>query len=341
MNEIKIGDYVTGYYSGYWQLIDIKPHIATDDYSSEHAQWKKGQVIDLSVYNCAYVKVALLYSEILYDCTITRFYRVSTIDEKINNLTQKVELKKEHLKGKKVSFYGDSISTFKGWIPEGNRVYYSGSNNGVTDVSQTWWKMLVDHYNMDLVVNNSWSGRCVTSKRDTEEGNLNSGGYALENISQLGTVEKEPEIIIIKLGVNDFLRLSDDLPFGEYNGHGEITEDSVSFKGAYALMMKRISETFPNAKVFCCTVNQFARSESGTFPQIKSNINLVDFNNAIIEIASLFGAEVIRHDLCGITYFNSSVYMGDWSGTTGLHPNALGHELIGKLTIDFFKDREI
>ena len=45
MSEIKIGDYVTVYYSGYWQLIDIKPHIATDDYSSEHAQWKKGQII--------------------------------------------------------------------------------------------------------------------------------------------------------------------------------------------------------------------------------------------------------------------------------------------------------
>ncbi len=45
MSQIKIGDFVTGYYSGYWQLIDIKPHIATDDYTSEHAQWKKGDVI--------------------------------------------------------------------------------------------------------------------------------------------------------------------------------------------------------------------------------------------------------------------------------------------------------
>ena len=45
MSEIKIGDFVTGYYSGYWQLIDIKPNIATYDYSSEHTQRKKGQVI--------------------------------------------------------------------------------------------------------------------------------------------------------------------------------------------------------------------------------------------------------------------------------------------------------
>ena len=45
MSEIKIGDYFTGYSSGYWQLIDIKPNIATDDHSSEYAQWKKGQII--------------------------------------------------------------------------------------------------------------------------------------------------------------------------------------------------------------------------------------------------------------------------------------------------------
>ena len=42
---MKIGDFVTGYGSGYWQLIDIKPHIATEDYDSEDIHWKKGQII--------------------------------------------------------------------------------------------------------------------------------------------------------------------------------------------------------------------------------------------------------------------------------------------------------
>ena len=45
MSQIKIGDFVTGYGSGYWQLIDIKPHIATEDYNSEDIHWEKGQVI--------------------------------------------------------------------------------------------------------------------------------------------------------------------------------------------------------------------------------------------------------------------------------------------------------
>lgn len=42
MSTIKIGDFVTSCYAGYWQLIDIKPKIATEDYCGETARWKKG-----------------------------------------------------------------------------------------------------------------------------------------------------------------------------------------------------------------------------------------------------------------------------------------------------------
>lgn len=45
MSELKIGNYVTGYGSGYWQLIDIKPKIASKDYIGEGFRWKKGQII--------------------------------------------------------------------------------------------------------------------------------------------------------------------------------------------------------------------------------------------------------------------------------------------------------
>lgn len=45
MKKINIGDFVTGYGSGYWQLIDIKPKIATEDYVGENVSWKKGQIL--------------------------------------------------------------------------------------------------------------------------------------------------------------------------------------------------------------------------------------------------------------------------------------------------------
>ena len=44
--------------------------------------------------------------------------------------------------GMKLSILGDSISTFKGWIPEGNLVFYP-ENGTVKDVAQTWWKIVM------------------------------------------------------------------------------------------------------------------------------------------------------------------------------------------------------
>lgn len=45
LGDISIGDFVTAYRTGYWQLIDIKPKIAFDDYNGEGVQWKKGDNI--------------------------------------------------------------------------------------------------------------------------------------------------------------------------------------------------------------------------------------------------------------------------------------------------------
>ena len=42
---IKIGDFVTSCDAGYWQLIDIKPKIAYEDYEGESVRWKKGDLL--------------------------------------------------------------------------------------------------------------------------------------------------------------------------------------------------------------------------------------------------------------------------------------------------------
>lgn len=43
--SIQIGDFVTAYGAGYWQLVDLKPKIADEDYSFESTHWKKGDII--------------------------------------------------------------------------------------------------------------------------------------------------------------------------------------------------------------------------------------------------------------------------------------------------------
>ena len=63
---------------------------------------------------------------------------------------------------------GDSYSTFKGWIPEGQSCYYpSESVDDVLKVEDTWWYQLAQHNDLRLLKNDSYSGATVcTHTRD-------------------------------------------------------------------------------------------------------------------------------------------------------------------------------
>lgn len=236
------------------------------------------------------------------------------------------------LSGKRISIFGDSISTFEGWIPEGNATYYPAS--GVSKVQQTWWKKTIDALGLSLVVNNSWSGRAVSSCRDNETGHGTDAGYKVANVLQLKDGTTLPEIIIVKLGINDF---NHGAYLGDYDGSAALPDNPATFTAAYAMMLDLIMTNFPLAKVYCCTLMQCEMNNSVTgFPEINTQgESLIQWNEAIRKLAHAFGAEILDHDVCGLTYYNLSTYMGDYSGTThkGLHPNAAGHSLIANQTI--------
>ena len=59
--------------------------------------------------------------------------------------------------------FGDSHSTFKGHIPAGYAVYYR-EEDGATDVrnvKETWWHQVIAQKELNLVLNNSWSGSTI------------------------------------------------------------------------------------------------------------------------------------------------------------------------------------
>lgn len=233
---------------------------------------------------------------------------------------------------KKLSIYGDSISTFAGYIPTGNATYYTGSNAGVTSVDDTWWKKVDDALGLELLVNNSWSGRAVSSIRDSQTGHTTDAGYKQANIDVLGS-EGDPDIIIIKLGINDF---NQGALLGTYDGSTALPNDPTNFTDAYAMMLDRIMTTYPLADVYCCTLVQCERTGSAGFPETNSNgDSLIEWNEAIRKLAEAFGCKILNHASCGITYYNLSEYTGDYDSETGkgLHPNAEGMSLIANQTI--------
>lgn len=224
--------------------------------------------------------------------------------------------------GKTLSLLGDSISTFTGYVPAGNSVWYTGSNNGVSSVSDTWWMKLIKALEMSLLVNNSWSGSRVT----TTNGTASSGCHS--RCEALGT---SPDVIIVYMGINDF---NNGVAIGAYDGTGGFPTGTTTFREAYAVMLKKILTKYPRAEVWVCTLPYCERTGENTFPEVNGNgVTLDAWNGAIRELAALFGVKVLDAAKCGLTYQNLNLYMGDYAAGEGLHPNAAGHSLIANNAI--------
>lgn len=222
-------------------------------------------------------------------------------------------------RNKTISILGDSISTFAGYIPSGNANFYTGSNCGVSSVNDTWWMKLINALGMTLKLNNSWSGSRVT----TTNGETSAG--CMTRAQNLGT---DPDVIIVYMGINDF---NNEVALGTYDGNGAFPIATTTFREAYAIMLNKIMTAYPTAEIWCATLPPCEQNGETGAPEINgNNVLLDDFNKAIRNLAQVFGAKVLEHAQCGLTYQNMSIYMGDWaSGTSrGLHPNASGHSLI-------------
>lgn len=212
--------------------------------------------------------------------------------------------------GKKISILGDSISTFLGYIPEGNATYYPSGT--VQSVADTWWYKLYTALGMTLEVNNSWSGSRVT----TTAGDTSAG--CMTRCQGLGT---NPDVIIVWMGINDF---NNEVALGSYDGTTSLPSVTTTFREAYAIMLNKILTTYQSSEVWVCTLPQCERNAESGFPEINGNgVALAEFNKAILELANAFGVKVLDHNKCGLTYQNMPTYNPD-----NLHPNNLGHSLV-------------
>ena len=227
-------------------------------------------------------------------------------------------LNNSNLFEKNISILGDSISTFSGYIPTGYVSQYP--NADVQNVNDTWWKKIINNFSLNLIINNSYAGSRV-SNTNTSIPNANE---RCENLSKDGI---NPDIILIEMGVNDFIN---NVPLGSYDGTTELTNDLSNFRSAYANLLKKINELYPNSITYCCTILPMQRSMNRNFPQTGNNNTLLtEWNNAIVELAQLFNCKVLRHDMCGITYQNQNLFIYDYSEDgNGLHPNKAGMERI-------------
>ena len=238
-----------------------------------------------------------------------------------------------NLRAKTFSVLGDSISTYNGYNPAGYSYYYPAGN--VDSVDKTWWKQLTKS-NLQLVSNASWSGSGVCDD-DNDPVNSAKVAYSDARIADLSDGSAVPDIIIVLIGTNDFRH---DCQLGTLTSTDEIPDGTTSirtFKEAYACMLNKIRTAYPHAHVYCCTLIQRYSAGDSTYPITNGNGNsLAQFNQAITDVATWIGCNVIRLD----TLF-SLAEIPDYTVDNALHPNAAGMRYVGNRILQYIVQNEM
>ena len=156
----------------------------------------------------------------------------------------------------RVSILGDSYSTFKGWIPEGNAIYYpqTKGNNDVKNAEECWWHLVTAAIGGELEKNESWSGStiCYTGYAKGPEARVPIAGlekhadYSNRSFVNRSNKLGNPDIILICGATNDSWC---GAPLGEYVYGNQTTEQLYYFRPAMAKLLADLRMNYPNAKL--------------------------------------------------------------------------------------------
>lgn len=223
---------------------------------------------------------------------------------------------------KQFSVLGDSISTLAGYNPKGYNVFYDGESSeraNVKEMQDTWWGKVIDFFGGELLVNNSWSGSRVTKLPDNER--LFPSGCSNERTSNLHINNIKPDVIIVYLGTNDWA-------FGAKIDGTRLLADELNmqyFSAAYETMLSKIKANYPNAEIWCCTLNTtfMSSNPSFEFPYAPAKMHIEKYNQIIMETAYMHKCKVI--DL-----YN---YHTPYDSIDGTHPNSDGMNTLATLII--------
>lgn len=162
-----------------------------------------------------------------------------------------------------VIVFGDSYSTYSGHIPDGYAVYYSGHRTeqpDVSDVSKTWWHMVISENGARLVQNNSWSGSTIgyTGYGFTDRSETSSFICRFNKLAEEGFFkENKVDSVLVFGATNDSWCQA---PVGQLQ-FSEWTHDSLMFVlPAVCCFLHRIKEELPDAKVYFI-VNTMLKNE--------------------------------------------------------------------------------
>lgn len=223
-----------------------------------------------------------------------------------------------------VSILGDSISTFRDYIPAGYYDFFP-ENGLVSDVNDTWWKRVLDDTGWTLYVNGSSSGATCTGD-STGTADPQCGCNEFRTGALYGPGKAVPDVIIVYMGTNDLLQ---SIPMGDNDGTRQVAEGQIlAFSDAYTLMIDKLLAKYPASKIYCCTITQIGDYGTAT-PYVEfvngEGLTAADYSARIMQIAANKGLPVIDLYSCGIAVDNLHNTSAD-----GVHPTPDGMKYIAE-----------
>lgn len=229
-------------------------------------------------------------------------------------------------RGKRFSILGDSISTLEGYNPLDYAVFYKGYVCGKTGIKRkedTWWGALIEYVGGELLVNDSWSGSRVTKMPEKNE--FFPSGCSAERTGGLHKGSVQPDVIIIYLGTNDWAYGVQCRREGKMPKEGDIGCLGGYFDQAYRYMLQSVRKNYPQAEIWCCTINStfMASDPDFTFPRRFGGTDVEEFN------------QVIRHEAksqgCRLLDFYS--FQTPYDAVDGTHPTKAGMDTLAALAV--------
>ena len=205
-----------------------------------------------------------------------------------------------------VYILGDSYSTFKHYIPETHGAYYKPviqEDTDVCEVDQTWWKIVLNNTESELILNDSWSGTTIC--HTGYNGNDASNRSFVTRFSKLAEEDffndNKIDTVFIFGGTNDNWANS---PLGEPKYGDWTKEDLFNVLPAINCLFKKVHDTLPNARIITII-------NVGFKPEIK---------NELIAASEKFGFEYLA--------------LNDFDKQSG-HPNITGMSQIANQVLEF------
>lgn len=222
-----------------------------------------------------------------------------TVELKVNRTQESAS--DSHLNGKKIVFYGDSVT------------------------AQNKFPVIVKEYYGINAINMGVGGSTIFYRSNSD----------MSSDTRINNIPSDADIVMIMGGTNDWgkIQIEDELIYS--NGF-----DRTKFKGAIAYIVQHIQAQCPNAKIIWCTTiggqNETRATSSPTIQYLPQKDMFgqsgYTFRNAEIEVCNILGIEVCDTWSCGINGNNAYIMIGDT-----VHPTDAGAKLIANYIIGYLK----